>query len=444
MPKVVSFSTGLKSVLFWSIISAAFIGPGTVATASKAGSSYQLDILWALIFSIFATIILQETAARIALASGKSLGQIIGLQYGQKQSSFLATLLFLSVFIGCAAYQAGNILGAIAGLELFLSDSLRLIFIFLIVLICGGLLYVGNFKIIGNILGLIVAGMGIAFISIAFQSDVAFAKFASAATSPSLPQGSELLIIGLIGTTIVPYNLFLTSGISKGQSILEMRVGIITAIIIGGIISIAIMVVGTNIKGAFSFARLAEVMNEKTNWKFGSFLLGFGLFAAGLSSSITAPLAAAVTAKSMFEKDKEKSWSVKGKKYKLVWILVLLFGLITGLLRHLMDFQPVGIIVLAQAVNGILLPLITIFLLFVANDKNILGSTYSNSLTQNILTLCIVGVTCFLGLHNLFSALGKISGLSVIDYWYIILTITIVITLLLAYLVLIRKEKITE
>ena len=58
MPKVVSLRQGLFSVLFWSIIAAAFIGPGTVTTASKAGASFQMALLWALVFSIIATIIL--------------------------------------------------------------------------------------------------------------------------------------------------------------------------------------------------------------------------------------------------------------------------------------------------------------------------------------------------------------------------------------------------
>lgn len=80
MPKAISIRQGLSSVLFWSIISATTY-PGTVTTAAKAGASFQLQLIWALAFSIFATIILQEAAARITLASGKNLGAIVGAQY---------------------------------------------------------------------------------------------------------------------------------------------------------------------------------------------------------------------------------------------------------------------------------------------------------------------------------------------------------------------------
>ena len=117
MSKQLSWSKGLSSILFWSIISAAFIGPGTVTTAAKAGATFKLDLLWALVFSIIATVILQEAAARITIASGKNLGQIIAIKF--KGSAWWQWFLFLSIAFGCAAYQAGNMLGAISGLILF-------------------------------------------------------------------------------------------------------------------------------------------------------------------------------------------------------------------------------------------------------------------------------------------------------------------------------------
>ena len=119
MPKALSFRRGLMSVLFWSVIAAAFVGPGTVTTASKSGATFQLDLLWALVFSLFATILLQEAAARITIASGKSLGEIIALKYTGRNDQKIKWLLFLAVAIGCGAYQAGNMLGALSGIALF-------------------------------------------------------------------------------------------------------------------------------------------------------------------------------------------------------------------------------------------------------------------------------------------------------------------------------------
>ena len=103
----------LSSMLFWSIVSAAFIGPGTVTTASNAGASYGYSLLWALIFSIVACTILQEAAARVTLISGLSLGEAIAERYHQRKSLLIRLFIFLSILIGGIAYQAGNILGAI-------------------------------------------------------------------------------------------------------------------------------------------------------------------------------------------------------------------------------------------------------------------------------------------------------------------------------------------
>jgi len=399
MAKVISFSKGFRSIVFWSIISAAFIGPGTVTTASKAGASFQTALLWALVFSTFATIILQEAAARITIASGKSLGEIIALKY-QTASSSVSGTVFLSIAFGCAAYQAGNMLGAIEGMKLMTDFSPKILTVGLAIF-AFAILMLGNFRSIANALGVVVAVMGISFIYVAFQTDFSFGEIVQSAIIPSFPKDSSLLIIGLVGTTIVPYNLFLASGITQGQSISEMRVGIVMAVLIGGLISMAIMLVGAQLTSDFSFAALSEMMKTKMG-NFGGSLFAFGLFAAGLTSSITSPLAAAVTAKSLFGVNK-KDWDVKGKKFRLVWGIILLIGLISGLTIG----KSIPAIIAAQAINGALLPIVAIFLILAVNDSSLIPKEYLNSNLSNIVMILLVTVSCFLGINNIFSAMGK-------------------------------------
>lgn len=394
MSTTTSFRSKLLNILFWSIISAAFIGPGTVTTASKAGATYGTSLIWALLFSTIATIVLQEAAARLTIASGKNLGEIVATKFGDNLG--LKIILFLSIFVGCAAYQAGNMLGAISGIKLLHDWSMPMIAIWTagIGLIAAILLLIGNFKTIANVLGLVVALMGGVFLYVAFTTDISLASVASGAFIPSFPTGSLLLILGLIGTTIVPYNLFLASGISKGQGIREMRQGLAIAVLIGGIISIAILIAGTNVTGEFSFENLAATLAKKTG-AWAATLFGIGLFAAGLSSSITSPLAAAVTAQSLF--DKKGNWSAKSLNFKLVWGIVLVFGLGFGIFGA----KPIPAIILAQAVNGLLLPIVVVFLILAVNDVELLGKKYVNSLGLNIISLLIVSVVCYLGLRNL-------------------------------------------
>lgn len=400
MAKRLTLRQGLSAVLFWSIISAAFIGPGTVTMAASTGAGFRMQLLWALLFSVVATVVLQEAAARLTIASGKNLGEIVALRFRGRRSLRLRWLLFASVVFGCAAYQAGNLLGAFSGLSLF-DDFSRPLATVVLGAICSAFLWFGNYAFIARFLGVVVALMGLLFIVVAMQSDVTSAEMINGALQPAIPAGGALLVVGLIGTTIVPYNLFLASGISQGQDIREMRWGLVLAILIGGLISVAIMVVGTQVRGAFSFTALSSALEGRLG-PWATVLFGLGLFAAGLSSSITAPLAAAITARSLLSSG-QPGWSVRGRWFRLVWLGVLGVGLLFGLL----DVQPIPAIIMAQVINGILLPIIGLFLFAAANDRDLLGEAYANRSMANLLMLLIVGITCFLGLNNIWKALNR-------------------------------------
>lgn len=307
-------------------------------------------------------------------------------------------MLLGAIVLGCAAYQAGNILGAVSGLSL-LVDWPVAASTALIGSICSLLLWLGSTRLIANLLGLIVFGMGIAFMYVAFRSDVTAGQFLMALVWPTLPTDAYVLVMGLIGTTIVPYNLFLASGIGQGQSLAEMRWGIGMAVLIGGFISMAILVSGTLVSGAFSFPNMANVLSLRLGaWSHS--LFAFGLFAAGFTSCLTAPLAAAITARSLLGKTDSL------RSYRLVWMIVMAVGLSFGFLK----IRPIPVIVLAQAVNGVLLPVISVFLFRAVNNRKLIPAEYRNSLAQNLAMLTVVVVSLVFGGWNVWLALQKVMG----------------------------------
>ncbi len=239
----VSMRKRLLNILFWSIISAAFIGPGTIATAAKAGAGFGFSLLWALVFSTVACIVLQEAAARLSILSGKSLGNAIAERFRNKKGGWLVFVLVIgAVILGSAAYQTGNLLGAAQGIRIFhdipTSTSVLAIGAFAFV----ALLF-PNLKIVARLLGFLVVLMGIAFLTTAILIKPDMGNLIKGAMIPSFPEGSGLLLLGLVGTTVVPYNLFLGSGIAdKKQRLVEMRWGVAVAVILGGIISMAVRV----------------------------------------------------------------------------------------------------------------------------------------------------------------------------------------------------------
>jgi len=398
----------VSSVVFWSIISAAFIGPGTVTTAAKSGSEFGLTLLWALVFSTVATIFLQESAARLTLGADKNLGEIIKDKF--RHSRFIRLSVFICIAFGCAAYQTGNVLGAVSGLEL-ISPGNSGAFTLAVGLIAAFFLWRGSFRMVANGLGLIVAFMGAAFLIVAIHSRPVFSELLSGAFVPYVDEASLLLTIGLIGTTIVPYNLFLASGISHGQTIQEMRWGIGIAVAIGGIISMGILVAGTQLSGDFEFVRLANTLAERSGpWARNLFSLG--LSAAGITSAITAPFATAVVAKSLFEKPGQDRWSFHSLSFRSVWAVILSIGMVFSLLK----VQPIPAIILAQVINGILLPVVVFFLLILINDHEILPSTMRHGPVINLLLIAIFSIVAFLGFNGLGNAFIQTTGLRINSY----------------------------
>ncbi|GAB3893298.1 Nramp family divalent metal transporter [Spirosoma agri] len=393
MPKSLSLRAGLGSVLFWSVISAAFIGPGSVTACAIAGSKYGLQLLWVLTFATLGTVWLQEAAARITIATGKDLGQVITQTYAGAGGRRIAWALFLAIFLGCAAYQAGNILGAVAGLALLTGFPVPTLTI-IVGLVCTALLWIGSTQGLANMLGLVVFAMGGAFIYVAFGTPVTPMALTKALVTPSFPDGSLLLINGLIGTTIVPYNLFFGSSIVSGQSLGEMKLGIWVAVVLGGIISVVLLLAGLLIPNDFSYPHMAQVLTDQLGTWAGS-LFAFGLFAAGFASSLTAPLAASVTAQSLLGIRKNSP------VYRGIWLTVMATGLTFGLL----NVTPIPVIVAVQAINGILLPFVTIFLFAAVNNRSILGDNYCNSMSQNLAMGLVVVVTAVLGLWNVWLAI---------------------------------------
>ncbi|HRE67482.1 MAG TPA: Nramp family divalent metal transporter [Cyclobacteriaceae bacterium] len=379
----------IKSVILWSVISAAFIGPGTITTAITAGASFHLSLLWAVVFATIACIMLQEVSARVIISSGLTFGECIDKKF---RLGWIKWLVAFPVLLGCAAYEAGNILGAVSGLALLFPGDVRL-FTIVITLVAGWILWRGGSKLISNVMMVLVGIMAIAFAVLAWRVQFSAGELIKASLIPSLPAGSEWIALGLVGTTIVPYNIFIGSAISKGSTIPLMRIGLIVSVLIGGIITACILLAGT-VAGSFtSFGTLAETLqNDVGIW--GAYALGVGLFAAGFSSAITSPYAASLIAGTVLG-------TKKNSVIRLVWILVLLTGFIFGISQ----VKPIPVILTVQALNGLVLPLLTWFLILLVNDKNLVPVQHQHRWWYNGVLLLIFVLTLFIGLNNVDKAI---------------------------------------
>ena len=101
-----------------AMVAAAFIGPGTVTTATASGASFGVALLWAVLFSIFATLVLQSLVIRVTLATGRDLASLFReLVHARWWGKLFLGLILVAMGLGNAAYESGNLAGAGLGLQ---------------------------------------------------------------------------------------------------------------------------------------------------------------------------------------------------------------------------------------------------------------------------------------------------------------------------------------
>lgn len=385
------------------VIAAAFIGPGTVTTATLAGARFGVTLLWALGFATVATIALQEMAARLGLVTGAGLGQALRAVSGPRWlGPSLAVLAATAVVSGAAAYEAGNLTGAAMGLESITGLPLRG-WVGLGTVLAGVLLWAGRYRLMERVLTVCVAIMGLVFLATALLVAPKIGTILSGTLLVRVPDGADFTALALVGTTIVPYNLFLHAVTVRERwdgagDLPAARLDLVLAIGLGGLVSGAIVVTAAAALDGGQVHSASEMAAQLTPllgaWAGRAFALGYA--AAGISSAITAPLAAAYTVLDATGRGRDTRTPLA----RLVWAGCVAVGGLTALT----SVRPVPLILFAQIVNGLILPIVAIVLLVAMNDRTRLGE-HVNTWRGNLLG-GIVAVLCLvLGLRAVVLAL---------------------------------------
>lgn len=391
-----------------AMITASFIGPGTVTTCTRTGASYGYALLWTVIFSIIATMVLQEMSARLGVVSRLGLGEAIAKQFKNPAlRTFSIALVGISITLGCAAYISGDLSGSAMGISTITGINSQIIgpIIGCIVLF---IVYKGSFKILERLLTSLVVVMAVVFVTTMFVAKPDLGEVARGFI-PSVPAGGMMMVISLIGTTIVPYNFFIHSSSAKenwpSPDMLELsKWDTIVSIGVGGLITASILITsGTLMRGiTVTSAADLSIQLEPLLGSWAKIFLSVGLFAAGLSSAIATPLGASYTLAGLL------GWEYghHDKRFRNVNIAIVIIGIIvsgTG-------FYPLTIILMAQALNGIILPIVVIYLVIVTCNKKLLRE-HTNGPIAIILGIAIGIITIILGGSALISAVQSIMSM---------------------------------
>ncbi len=385
------------------LIVGSFIGPGTVTSSTRAGATYGFVLFWCVVFSVIAVIVMQGMAARLGIITQEGLAENLVHDFRERPvlRNLLCGLVALAITIGGFAYMGGDLTGTALGLSALTGISTKII-----APIWGiGILIILNFagdavKYLEKLLGICVVVMCVVFLvtMCVVRPDIgALLK----GCVPVIPENGLMTCLSLIGTTVVPYNMFLHAASAKRtwhspEELPLCAFGTTIPMIIGGIVTGSIMITSATVMHGMSVNNAMDmaVQLEPTLGKLAQPFMAVGLVAAGISSAVCTPMGVSYVLAGLFGWKTDRS----DKRYTITNAAVL----VTGIVIAALGSNPLALIMTAQAVNGIVLPVVVGVTLYLTSQSRIMGK-YKNSLLSNILGLSIFGVSLVLGISSFIS-----------------------------------------
>lgn len=360
---------------------------GGIATYSSAGASYGYQTLWILPVMALLLIVVQETAARCGCVTGKGFASLIRERFGVRLSAFAMGALL----IANTAVTISEFAGIASGLALF--GVPRTISVPLMALVIWLLTMSGSFKRIEKVL-LVVSCVFVTYVVAAFLAGPSWGQVVAATVSPHVVAEPEYvsLLVATIGTTIAPWMIFLAQNnvVDKNvdeSGIVLQRIDTVTGSVIACAIAWFIIVTtGTVLHPAgieVSDAADAALALEPIAGEFSTILFSAGLVAASFLAACVLPgvTSSAICEAFGWERGADRTWE-EAPTYRGIITGVIMLA---GILVILPGVDLFEIMMSAQVINGVLLPVLLVFLVLVARDRRIMGE-YRNGRLWNVLT----------------------------------------------------------
>jgi NRAMP (natural resistance-associated macrophage protein)-like metal ion transporter len=383
---------------------------GGIATYSVAGAQYGYSLLWTMIPITIALVIVQEMSSRMGAVTGKGLSDLIREEFGFRVTFWLMLALIVTNF--------GNIMAEFAGvassLELF--GWSRYIVVPLAAFVVWGIVVHGTYSSVEKIF----LSASLFYIAYVVSGVLAHPDWKAAALSTVTRPDSRgfrdfgylSMVIGLVGTTIAPWMQFYlqASIVEKGVTVrqykasrLDVIIGCLFAAIVAWFIVVACAATlhsagkYTVETGADAAVALRPLAGEYAYLLFAAGLFNASLFAASILPISTAY---AVCEGLGLESGLDKRFHEAPAFY---WLYTLLIVAGAGVLL-VPHFPLFHVMVLSQVINGILLPFVLIFMVLLANDRELMGE-HVNSRSYNVASWITVGVMIVLTIALVISQL---------------------------------------
>ena len=370
---------------------------GGVATFSNAGAVFGYSQLWSIPVMCFLLIVVQETAARMGCVTGKGFAALIREQFGVRKSAFA----MLALIVSNTTVTLSEFAGIASGMQLFGVPTIVSVPIAAIAVWLLGMS--GSYKRIEKIL-LAIACVFVTYVAASFLVGPDWGEVLGSTFLPhvSITPTYVSLLVANIGTTISPYMIFMGQGnvVEKNCDVDDLpyqRIDTVSGAVVAQLIAFFIVVctgsvlhpAGIAVNSAEDAARaLSPLAGPYAEVLFGAGLVGASFLAACVLPGITS---SAVCEAFGWERGQDKSWAEAPAYRGMVTAITLLSAVVVVL----PNVDLFGIMMAAQVINGVLLPVLLVFMVKIADDRHVMG-TYANSRAWSALTWLIVAVVAVL------------------------------------------------
>src|SRR5713226_5477889 len=397
-----------RLIAFFAVFGPGFItanvdnDPGGILTYSQAGAKFGYMLLWTLIPTTIALIVVQEMAARMGAVTGKGLSDLIREEFGFRVTFFTMLVLGLA--------DLGNIVAEFAGLAsgMGLFGASKYIVVPIGAFLVWSVVVGNSYKPVERILVV----LSILYFTYPVSAILAHPDWRRAVHDtlvPNISRSSEYLImvVGLIGTTITPWMQFylqasvVEKGIGKRQYSLS-RWDVISGCIITDVIAFFIVVACAATLYVSGYRNISDASDAAVALRplagdFAYLLFAVGLVNASLLSAAILPLATAynICEGLGVESGVNKRFSQAPVFY---WLYTLLIACGAGVVL-IPKLPLIKVMIFSQVANGILLPFVLVYMLLLVNRRELMGE-YKNSILGNVIawTTCIVMILLTIGL----------------------------------------------
>lgn len=406
MNTAVKPQNGAKS-RFWTKIMffLSVIGPGIIAanadndaggisTYSAVGAHFGFKMLWVLLLVTIALAITQEMGVRIGLVTRQGLGGVIREHFGVRWTTF-AMITMLVANMGTITAEFAGVASAfeIFGVTKYLSVPLAALVVWFI-------LYKGSFKTTQKIF-LVFSAFYIVYIINGFIVKPDFGGAITSLVTPTIEWTTPFLLtmIALIGTTITPWGQFFIQSyvVDKGLKIKHYKaekIEVFAGAFITDIVSFFIIISTAATLYKFGIritdAKDAAMALRPLAGDFAQMLFSFGLFSASMLGAFILPVATAYALCEAF--GWEYGFDTKWENGKAFYSTILISIIVPAVLVLIPKIPLVKVMIFSQDINGVLLPIILIFVMLIVNNKKIMGEYTNKSIGNIIAWLTIIGI----------------------------------------------------